>query len=380
MKKLNLQALQTNLDHRMQQNLDECKISGASVYVHQDGQPDFIRCYGKTNTDTGEAMPLNAIFRLASMTKPITAAAVLLQVQRGLLDLDAPVETYLPAFANMMVGREQDDKVVPDHRLKEPIRVFHLLTHTSGVIAADFVGLHQSIPRECMSSLAGVVDYIGTHILLSNDPMDNAMYSPCSAFDVAARLVEITSGFPYAVFLRRNLFDPLDMPDTTFFPSDEQWGRMTAMHNRVDGQNQVLPMDKITFGDFPLTYTCGGASLTSTLTDYAHFAEMLLHDGVYNGRQILTSESVAAMRLPRIPETVPGISAMVTWGLGVRVLKNHPVLPRGTFGWSGAYGTHFFVDPENKLFAVYMKNSGYDGGAGAQTANEFEEDVENACL
>ena len=90
MKKLNLQALQTNLDHRMQQNLDECKIGGASVYVHQDGQPDFIRCYGKTNTDTGEAMPLNAIFRLASMTKPITAAAVLLQVQRGLLDLDAP--------------------------------------------------------------------------------------------------------------------------------------------------------------------------------------------------------------------------------------------------------------------------------------------------
>ena len=380
MKQLNLQKLEANLDQRMHQNLDACKIGGASVYVHQDGQPDFIRCYGKTNTDTGEAMNQNVTFRLASMTKPITAAAVLLQVQRGLLDLSAPVETYLPAFANKMVGREQDGKVVPDHPVKEPVRVFHLLTHTSGVMAADFVGLNQPIPRECMSSLAGVVDYIGAHVLLSNDPMGNSLYSPCSAFDVAARLVEITSGLPYEVFLRRNLFDPLDMPDTTFFPSDDQWARMTAMHNRVDEQNQVIPMEKLTFGDFPLTYTCGGASLTSSLTDYAHFAEMLLHDGQYGGRQILTPESLAAMQLPRIPETVPGVSTTETWGLGVRVIKNHAVLPRGCFGWSGAYATHFFVDPENRLYAIYMKNSYYDGGAGAKTANEFEEDVESACI
>lgn len=380
MKLLNLQKLEANLDQRMLQNLDACKVGGASVYVHQDGQPDFVRCYGKTNTDTGEAMNLNTTFRLASMTKPITAAAVLLQVQRGLLDLFAPVETYLPAFANKLVGREQDGKVVPDHPVKEPVRVFHLLTHTSGIMAADFVGLNQPIPRECMSSLAGVVDYIGAHVLLSNDPMGNSLYSPCCAFDVAARLVEITSGLPYEVFLRRNLFDPLDMPDTTFFPSDDQWARMTAMHNRVDEQNHVIPMEKLTFGDFPLTYTCGGASLTSSLTDYAHFAEMLLHDGQYGGRQILTPESLAAMRLPRIPETVPGISTTETWGLGVRVIKNHAVLPRGCFGWSGAYGTHFFVDPENRLYAIYMKNSYYDGGAGAKTANEFEEDVENACI
>ena len=170
------------------------------------------------------------------------------------------------------------------------------------------------------------------------------------------------------------------MPDTTFFPSDDQWARMTAMHNRVDEQNQVIPMEKLTFGDFPLTYTCGGASLTSSLTDYAHFAEMLLHDGQYGGRQILTPESLAAMQLPRIPETVPGVSTTETWGLGVRVIKNHAVLPRGCFGWSGAYGTHFFVDPENRLYAIYMKNSYYDGGAGAKTANEFEEDVESACI
>ena len=104
MKQLNLQKLEANLDQRMHQNLDACKIGGASVYVHQDGQPDFIRCYGKTNTDTGEAMNQNVTFRLASMTKPITAAAVLLQVQRGLLDLSAPVETYLPAFAFFLLA------------------------------------------------------------------------------------------------------------------------------------------------------------------------------------------------------------------------------------------------------------------------------------
>ena len=381
MKHLNLEKLKTEIDAAMQADLDDNRIGGASVIVCQeDIQPGkgtgirFGGYYGKTNTETGEDMKPNTVFRLASMTKPVTAAAVLLQVQNGLIGLHDKVSDYLPCFRDMIVGAEDNGKVVPGHKVTSEIEVYHLLTHTSGILAADFVGLNQPIPRSERVDLAHIVEYYGTHILLSNDPLGKALYSACAAFDVAARLVEITSGMTFAEFVKKNFFDPLEMHDTAFQPGASQWARMTAMHNRVDGKNVIVPMDGITFADFPLTYTCGGASLTASIEDYAKFAEMLLHEG----GGILSPETVRLMRTPWIPETVPGIGRTETWGLGVRVITGDPVLPRGAFGWSGAYGTHFWVDPDNHLYAVYAKNSCYDGGSGARTARVFEQCVMKA--
>ena len=379
MQTLRIDKLRALLESAMQDDLDDCRIGGASVIVAQEGQPVFTGRYGKSNTDTGDVMAPRTIFRLASMTKPVTAAAVLLQIQRGKLDLNDEVSRYIPSFASMMVGREERGLVVPDHPASEPIRLLHLLTHTSGILAADFVGTHQDIPPQAMQSLQSVVNYYGEHILLTNSPMELALYSPCAAFDVAARLVELSADMPYADFLRENLFEPLEMPDATFAPTDAQWARMAAMHNRTEeGRNAVVDMGPHTFANFPLSYTCGGASLCASIEDYAHFAEMLLCEGSFRGRTVLRPEMVAMMRAPRIPESVCGIGGGETWGLGVRVITGSPALPRGSFGWSGAYGTHFWVDPTNRLYAVYAKNSCYDGGSGAQTARRFEQCVMNA--
>lgn len=377
MKSLHPDKLKENLDSSIGRDLDEHIVGGASVLVTQNNETVYSHCYGESDTDTHAPLLPNTLFRLASMTKPVTAAAALLQIQRGILDLDTPVSKYIPSFANKMVGRWENDRVVADHPAASEIQLVHLLTHTSGLLSADpEIGLRQPFPREVCRSLESIVDYYGEHIFLSTSPMELSLYSATAAFDVAARLVEITSDMPYEDFLRKNLFDPMEMPDTTFFPNDEQWSRMVGMHVRTENGNAVdHNIDGHTFEWFPQSYCCGGASLASTIVDYSHFASMLLNEGSYNGRQILSPEMIALMRYPRIPQTVRGIGPHETWGLGVRVITGSPALPQGSFGWSGAYGTHFWVDPTNAITAIYMKNSRFDGGSGAQTARRFENAV-----
>jgi len=202
-------------------------------------------------------------------------------------------------------------------------------------------------------------------------------YSPLIAFDLLARVVEITSGKAYDQFLEEELFAPLGMVDTTFVPTEDQWGRMVNLHNFEDGKSSFLPLDKHhTMSDLPLTYFCGGASLVSTIGDYSRFAEMLLADGkTADGTQLISRELIKKMQTPSLSDQImPGPQK---WGLGVRVITgaDYVLLPVGSFGWSGAYGAHMWVDPENQITAVYMKNSLYDGGAGALTALHFEEDV-----
>ena len=379
MKLLDKDILAQNLNTAMEADLADCRIGGASVTVYQEGQTPFSACWGYRDTEKQLPMQPGTLFRLASMTKPVTAAAVLLQIGRGKLDLNDEVSEYIPSFADKWVGRMEGGKVVPDHKAKTPIRILHLLTHTSGILAADEIGTKQPFfPADPVFDLAHNVDYFGEHILLSNDPMEKAMYSWTAAFDVAARIVELTSDKSFSDFLKENFFDPMGMTDTGFFPSDGQWERMTEMHNRVDGKNASVDMKRYTFGVIPLTYTCAGASLTATVEDYAKFARMLLDEGTFEGREILSPDMIRLMRTPHIPETVMNIGKGETWGLGVRVIKDDPFLGRGCFGWSGAYGTHFWVDPENRLYAIYAKNSCYDGGSGAQTARQFERCVAGA--
>ena len=171
------------------------------------------------------------------------------------------------------------------------------------------------------------------------------------------------------------------MVDPTFAPTPEQWERMIPMHDRVEEKSVVKPTKPGTiFEGFPTTYFAGGAGLASTLRDYIRFAEMLQNGGRLDGVQILTEDSVRQMATPQLPKAIaPGNEV---WGLGVRVIARdaYGPLPVGTFGWSGAYGTHFWVDPVNKITAIYLKNSHYDGGSGAKTARQMEEDVHQSLL
>ena len=176
--------------------------------------------------------------------------------------------------------------------------------------------------------------------------------------------------------LFRSIFVPCRMKDTTFSPTAEQWERMVTVHDYVNGQAVVGETHAgCVFVDLPTTHPLGGAGLISTLDDYSNFAEMLLRGGCFEGNRVLTEKSVRLMATPQVSHALQ--PKPKRWGLAVKVVtdESYGRLPVGAFGWSGAYGTHFWVDPANRITAVYMKNSHYDSGGDAVTANNFEEDV-----
>lgn len=344
MRIIDSEKLKQKIEATLRADMDSGKVGAAVMAVRQKGKLVYQGLFGENVTE-------KTVFRMASMTKPVTAAAVLVLIDRGLVQLHDPVSKYLPGF--------HPDKIT----------LFHLLTHSSGLGSRELgMEQHEKRPRESAVSLAAAVEYY-KDLPLAFEPGTAPDYSPIFGFDVLARVVEVVAGMPYEVFLKKEICDPLGMVDTAFAPNAEQWGRLIPMHDRVDGKSVTVPMpENCVFEDFPVSYCAGGAALISTLDDYGKFAEMLLN----RGGNVLSAEAVAQM----------GSHQYDIWGLGVRVAYDDTVfapLPRGCFGWSGAYGTHFWVDPANEITAVYMKNSRYDGGSGAVTAHQFELDVYGAA-
>ena len=376
MKILDEQKIKNKIENRINEDIASGRVGGASVIVKQEGKVVYQNCFGQA--DNCKPLTKSAIFRLASLTKPITTAALLKQVDRGLVSIYDPIEKFIPEFADMEIGAlAEGDEIVIVRKATEKIRILNLLNHTSGVGSLELGDklFTELLPCEKVDLKSIANAY--AKLPLAFEPGSMTAYSPLIAFDLLARVVEITSGKAYDKFLKEELFAPLGMIDTTFVPSAEQWGRMVNLHNFEDGKSSFLPLDKDhTMSDLPLTYFCGGASLVSTISDYSRFAEMLLADGkTEDGTQLISRDLIKKMQTPSLSEQImPGPQK---WGLGVRVITgaDYVRLPIGSFGWSGAYGAHMWVDPENQITAVYMKNSLYDGGAGALTAAHFEEDV-----
>ena len=378
MKKLDRELLARTVTDTVLGDVAQGKVGGAAALVLQQGEVVFEGFF----FDSGSPFEVrrDTLFRMASMTKPVTAVAVMKLAERGLLNLDDPIGKYLPKLDKLPLGKVCDDRLT---KLEESYRltIRNLLTHSSGFGSGpvgDWIGKHRT--QERMQNLETVVDYYAD-CALDFAPLTAQAYSGVVAFDVAARIVEVVSGMPYDCFLKQKIFDPLGMVDTTFAPTAEQWKRMIPMHDRVEEKSVVKPTKPGTiFEGFPTTYFAGGAGLASTLQDYIRFAEMLQNGGRLDGVQILTEDSVRQMATPQLPRAIaPGNEV---WGLGVRVIARdaYGPLPVGTFGWRGAYGTHFWVDPVNKITAIYLKNSHYDGGSGAKTARQMEEDVHQSLL
>ena len=376
-KMLDTEKLADNITKTVRKDMAEGKVGGAELLVDQCGQRVFDSTFGCKSVG-GEALTKDTVYRLASMTKPVTAVALLLEYERGNIDIYADVSDYLDGYKDMTVGRMEDGKVVADHKAQNSVKVYQLVAHTSG-IGSGTVGeaLYASIPRKELT-VQRVAEFFADQPL-SYDPGTSQEYST-AAFDVAARIIEIVSGMPYDEYLKVNLFDPLGMKDTTFAPTPEQWDRMITIFDRDENGNprNGKTAEGCVFGSFPTTYCAAGAALASTGEDYMKFAEMLLNEGkAADGTRILSPEMIRLMRTPAVSEEImPGSQR---WGLGVRVIVNGDnTLPKDSFGWSGAYGTHYWIDPTNRIAAVYMKNSLYDGGAGSKTSVQFEKDVMKA--
>lgn len=376
MKRLDPEKLSRLISAHAQAELDDGKIGLKEIVVHQNGEQIYRGVFRYSSPDGAPARE-NTLFRVASMTKPVTAVAVLQLWERGLLDLDEPVSRFYPCMESPRIAVIENGGIVSTAPAKNTIRVSDLLSHTSGVGCAPVDALLPATNRVPLKEAVRII----SGDPLAFEPRSAQAYSATAAFDLAAGIVETVSGTAFDDYLEKNVFAPLGMTDTTFAPTKEQWARMAPMHDRTaDGKSVCAQTaEGCVFEDFILERMAAGAGLASTAEDYIRFAEMLCSCGrTREGGRVLSERAVARMSAPNVPE---GLMGCEKWGLGVRVITgaDYPHgLGVGCFGWSGAYGTHFWVDPENGISAVMMKNSRYDGGAGNRSACEFERDVSAA--
>lgn len=375
--KLNKELLKTNIEAAAKYDFDNHKVFGSAYCVIQENDVIYKRYFGYTSADNAEAVTENTIFRLASMTKPITAMAVLILVERGQLSLTDKVSDYLPEYKDVHITQITDKNEWLDlGKAQNDITICHLLTHTSG-IGSD-PAKSQKMTDEDKKSIANTIKFFAK-AGLDFEPGTQQKYSGIAAFDVLAKIIENITKTDYLHFLQQEIFEPCEMVNTTFVPTGEQWKQIIAMHNKVDGNNRVAKMNEnCVFIDYPCTHYLGGAGLVSTLDDYTKFAKMLLNNGKTPKKQILREETFRLLHTPFVSEEI--MPSYERWGLGVRVIVNEecPTLPAGAFGWSGAYGSHFWIDPTNKVAAVFMKNSFFDGGSGNESACNFEKAVNDS--
>lgn len=379
MKRIDKELLRKNVISNLERDFERTIISGASVMVAQHGEILFDERIGYKDPRTKEPLPRKTIFRLASMTKPVTAVAALMGVERGWFSLDDKITEYYPEIGEMYVGRIEGDAVVPDHKPENELLLYQFMSHNSGFMGESPVHSieYENMPYEAFKDNKTAIDYCIRNTCLTYEPKVQQGYSGYFGFDIIALLIEKYSGMKYADFVEKNIFEPLGISDITYHPTEEQWSRMITMSDKVSGKGRaVVDIGKHTFENFPLEYTCAGAGLVGSIEDYFIFAEMLRRGGEYNGVRILKSETLDLMKKVYVPEEVMGDKYTFCWGLGVRVSTRDEYLPNGSFGWSGAYGTHFWIDPENDITAIYMKNSRWhDAGGGGKTGLDFEKAV-----
>jgi CubicO group peptidase (beta-lactamase class C family) len=349
----------------VQSLVDKKRTAGAVVLVARRGKIVQELSIGKMSAAGDQAMRPDAIFRIYSMTKPITSAAALILVDDGKLALDDPVSQYLPEFKGLRVHTGKGDETVPTAR---EMTVRDLLRHTSG-LCYGFLG-DTAVDRlyrtnrigDREETLADLVRKLGK-LPLEHQPGKQCSYSYST--DVLARVVEVAGGKPFDEFLEERIFRPLDMRDTAFWVPDDKLDRFTASHR--PGKNGIE------VGEAPETshfrkkpkFLSGGGGLVSTARDYLRFCQMLLNGGEFQGQRLLRAETVRAMTTNQVPpEALPvKVGQMplpgVGFGLGVAVRQDpkadKPDPAAGEYGWGGAATTAFWVAPRSELVVIVLQ-------------------------
>jgi CubicO group peptidase (beta-lactamase class C family) len=369
------------LEGYLQQQVAEQKIPGAVVLVRRTDREDvYLKAVGQLDLEQGRPLREDSIFRIASMTKPITSTAVMLLVEEGKLSLEDPISKYLPEWRSPRVLGAPDASSPGGYQTmpaKTPITVRHLLTHTSG-LTYRFFG-DQLAP---FYARAGVTDgFEHTPKTLAEQSAALASvplkHEPGAAFtyglstDMLGRLIEQVSGKPLDQFLQERLFQPLGMKDTHFVLPPEKVSRLPALYrHNTAGALERIPetgtnVQEGTAGYAPdfhyagsRAYRSGGAGLVSTAADYARFLQMLANGGELGGVRLLKKETIALMTSNQTGGLSTNFGGPIAFGLGFAV-QDDPAKTRalgsvGTFFWSGIFKTTFWVDPQQKNLGVVM--------------------------
>jgi len=352
------------LSSSMRAYIDRGEIAGTVTLVARHGKVVHLEAQGLMDMDSKTPMRTDSIFRLASMTKPIASIAVMMLFEEGRLHLNDPVSKFIPEFKNPQVkvinspgANRAGASLVPANR---EITIRDLLTHTAGlaagssiVVAPEFEKFQKE--RTPQETIAGFTKRLAK-LPLAYQPGTAWEYGP--AVDVLGYLVEVVSGQTFDRFLSERIFRPLEMTDTSFYVPDNKLNRLTTAYEPVQpkGIRAIQPAREMRGSQ---VFFSGSGGLFSTAEDYSRFCQMLLGGGSYNGARLVSRKTIELMTsnhigdLPLWPDL-----AGYRFGLGFRVLANlgETQYPGsiGTFGWGGAYGTYFWVDPKEDMFGILM--------------------------
>jgi CubicO group peptidase (beta-lactamase class C family) len=345
------------------------KIPGAIMLIQQHGKPVFFENFGVRDVATQLPMTADTIFRLYSMSKPLTSVVAMMLVEDGKLSLNDPVSKYIPAFADVKVGVEKGDqngrpRLVLEP-VKRPITIEDLLRHTSG-LTYGFYG--DSAVRELYANsdlFKGDFDNAEFAERLAKLPLaeqPGTLWDYGHSTDVLGRVIEVISGQSLFQFEKQRLLDPLGMTETAFYVADA--AKRPRIAEPMPDDRFISPVAGIRDPMLPRRWESGGAGMVGTIGDYARFAQMLLNGGTLDGRRYLKSETIPLMTSDHIgPETniardyfyFPGASS--GFGLGFAVRTAQPAntsWPLGEYRWDGIGGTFFFIDPKDDMFVIFM--------------------------
>jgi CubicO group peptidase (beta-lactamase class C family) len=346
------------------------KIPGAVVLIQQHGRPAYFESFGRRDVATGLPMTADSIFRLYSMSKPVTSVAAMMLVDDGRLKLDDPLSKYIPAFADVKVAVAKPVEDGKSALLTEPlaraITIEDLFRHTSGIT----YGFYGDGPVRKLYANSDLFDgdfdnaqFVERLAMLPLAEQPETLWDYGHSTDVLGRVVEVVSGKSLFQFEKERLLDPLAMTETAFDVTDAAQRARVAQFLPADCFTR--PIAGIVDPVLPRRWQSGGAGMVGTIGDYAHFAQMLLNGGTLDGKRYLKPDTLALMisdhigpqtRIARDQFDFPGGDSGFGLGFAVRTIANPP-LPSGEYRWDGVGGTFFFIDPKDDMFTIVMMQS-----------------------
>ena len=361
----------------VQRSIDENRLAGAVTLVARNGKLAWLKAQGSLDKESGKPMPPDAIFRICSMSKPITSAAVMMLYEEGRFLLGDPVSKFIPEFKNPKVLVKPSSGQPYTIPANGEITIRHLLTHTAGLTYhwnPDLGPLYRE-----KNVAHGILQHDGTIAdsvrILAGLPLlfhPGEKYEYSLSVDVLGYLVEVVSGMSFDEFLRKRMFEPLGMKDTQFFVSGAGIERLATAYTWYEGKGLArFPAEPIVEG--PMVYSAdypyrgpkklyaGGAGLCSTAVDYARFCQMMLQNGTLDGKRLLSRKSVELMTQDQLGRLQPDMG----FGLGFGVAGKTPLEELGSpgqYSWGGFFYTTFFTDPKEQMIGILMAQLHPTGG------------------
>jgi CubicO group peptidase (beta-lactamase class C family) len=338
----------------MQKYIADGDISGAVTVVGRSDGFTHVTVVGLRNIEHKLPMEQGTLFRIASMTKPVTAIGIMILADEGKLNPDDDVAKYLPEFKTQMLVAGRGKETLTLKKPARPVRLRDLLTHTGGIapyppgVDDVYVKRNRTLAE---TALAAALEP------LQSEPGTKWAYSN-SSIDTLGRVIEVVSGESYESFLKKRVFDPLGMADTLFYPSPEQLPRVAVTYGKdKDGKLVASPNSLIGLPPHP-KHPIPAGGLYSCAADLAKLYRMMLNKGTLDGHRILSEKAVAEMTSTQTGDIKTGFTEGMNYGYGFAVVKEPQgvteMLSPGTFGHGGAFGTQGWIDPKKDLFMVLL--------------------------